>query len=34
MSEEKIGNVILDLTYYKGSDAYSDGESVEDRLSS
>lgn len=32
MSEEKIGNVILDLTYYKGSDAYSDGESVEDRL--
>ncbi len=32
MNEEKIGNVILDLSYYKGSDAYSDGESVEDRL--
>ena len=32
MSEEKIGNVILDLTYYKGSDAYSDGDAVEDRL--
>ena len=32
MSEEKIGNVILDLTYYKGTDEYSDGESVEDRL--
>ncbi|MCR4792751.1 MAG: class I SAM-dependent methyltransferase [Lachnospiraceae bacterium] len=32
MSEEKIGNVILDLTYYKGTDAYSDGEQVEDRL--
>lgn len=32
MNEEKIGNVILDLSFYKGSDAYSDGESVEDRL--
>lgn len=32
MSEEKIGNVILDLEYYKGTDEYSDGESVEDRL--
>lgn len=32
MNEEKIGNVTIDLTYYKGSDAYSDGDSVEDRL--
>ena len=32
MNEEKIGNVILDLSFYKGSDTYSDGESVEDRL--
>ncbi len=32
MNEEKNGNVTIDLTYYKGSDAYSDGDSVEDRL--
>ena len=32
MSEEKIGNVILDLSFYKGTDTYSDGESVEDRI--
>ncbi len=32
MNEEKIGNVIMDLSFYKGTDTYSDGESVEDRL--
>ena len=32
MNEEKIGNVIMDLSFYKGSDTYSDGESVEDRI--
>ncbi len=32
MSEEKIGNVTLDLSFYKGKDAYSDGESVEDAI--
>ena len=32
MNEEKIGNVIMDLSFYKGTDEYSDGESVEDRL--
>ena len=32
MNEEKIGNVIIDLSFYKGSDTYSDGESVEDRI--
>ena len=28
---ERIGNVLLNLKYYKGSDEYSDGE-VEDEL--
>ncbi len=32
MNEEKIGNVTLDLSFYKGKDAYSDGESVEDAI--
>lgn len=31
MSTEKIGNVILDLSLYQGTDLYSDGE-IEDRL--
>ena len=31
MTQERIGNVILDLTRYSGEDLYSDGE-VEDRL--
>ena len=30
--EEKIENVTLDLSFYKGEDAYSDGESVEDAI--
>ena len=29
--EERIGNVILDYTFYKGTDQYSDGE-IEDVL--
>lgn len=29
--EERIGNVVLDYTFYKGTDQYSDGE-IEDVL--
>lgn len=28
---EKIGNVVLDMTYYPGEDHYSDGD-IEDEL--
>lgn len=31
MVEEKIGQVLLDYTFYKGSDIYSDGD-IEDRI--
>ena len=31
MKSEKIGNVILDYTYYPGEDQYSDG-TVEDEM--
>ena len=31
LKHEKIGNVVLDLTYYPGEDFYSDGE-IEDEM--
>ena len=29
---DKIGNVIMDLTYYTGDDSYSDGDDVENKI--